>query len=537
MIKGFRQIAGLTTLSRIFGFIRDICYSHFFGAGILLDAWVVAFTIPNLARRLFGEGAASASFIPVYSQLLKKNPEQATQFVNTVITLIFVVLAVIVLAGQAFIWGYWSIFDHTQETRTILALTAIMLPYMLLICLVAIFAGVLNVHRHFAAPAAAPIILNIFIISAILIAAWLIGLHPRQQIFFAAVTVIIAGFAQIAIQLIPLRKTEISIRPAWSTQSQAFKKMLMLMGPMIIGLTVTQMNTLADRLIAWWLSASPEKGNTFTLLAQQIRFPLERGSVSHLYFAQRLYQLPLGVFGISLAIAIFPVMSAHAAAKDMHQLARSISLALRSTVFIAIPATAGLILIAGPLIFVAFQHGRFQASDTKLTTFTLLFYAIGLTGFFAQQILTRAFYSLQESKTPMKTAIIAVLINLFLNLTLIWPLGTGGLAASTAVCAYIQVVFLAIALHRRLPLPVYDNLTRTIAKTIFATALMLLISITVLHLMKPLTQTFWNNILRLLTVVPAAAAVYIIAAKLLRIEVLSLLTGKQKIGPQQKIRQ
>ena len=529
MIKGFRQIASLTALSRVFGFVRDVAYSHFFGASALLDAWAIAFKIPNLARRLFGEGAASASFIPVYSEELTKRPEQAKQLVNTVVTVLFVLLAAIVLIGEGVIWGYYKFFidSSTGDTRLVLSLSSIMLPFMLLVCMVAILAGILNVHRHFAAPAAAPIVLNIFIIGSILLTGWVFGLGAEQQVFFVAVAVVVAGVVQIAIQIPPLRRYRVSIRPAWQIHSDAFRKIIILMGPMILGLTVTQINTLADDLIAWWLSGSHEKGEFFMLLGNKIMYPLQRGSVSHLYYAQRLYQLPLGVFGISLATAIFPVMSSYAARGDFAGLSRTVSQGLRSAVFIAIPATIGLVAIARPLISVAFEHGQFGQfrDDTGMVAWTLLFYSLGLCGYFAQQVLTRAFYSMQDSKTPMRSALIAVIANIFLNLTLIWLLGTGGLALSTALCSYLQVAILVVFLRRSLrkrgpEASILDGFGRTLWKTIAATLCMAAAIMTT----QRLSQS-WPNIFRLLLIVPSAAAAYLVAAKLLRIEMLSVLLG------------
>jgi len=526
MIKGFRQIASLTALSRVFGFARDVAYSHFFGANALLDAWTIAFKIPNLARRLFGEGAASASFIPVYSEELHKDREQAKQLANTVVTVLFVLLAAAVLVGQGVIWGYYKFFtdSSTSETRLVLSLSSIMLPYMLLVCMVAILAGILNVHTHFAAPAAAPIVLNIFIIGTILLTGWVFKLGAREQLFFVAVAVLIAGVVQIAIQIPPLRASGVSIRPKWAIHSEAFKKIIILMGPMILGLTVTQINTLADDLIAWWFSASAEKGEFFVLLGRTIAYPLQRGSVSHLYFAQRLYQLPLGVFGISLATAIFPLMSSLSARKDFTNLGKTVSQGLCCCLFIAIPATCGLAAIGTPLISVAFQHGQFSAKDTTLVAWTLFFYALGLCGYFAQQVLIRAFYSMQDSIMPMRTALLAVCANIVLNLTLIWVWGPGGLAASTALCSYLQVVILVVVLRRRLGSSILDGLLLTLVKTLTATLCMSVTIAAALWLSKN-----WPDIFKLLLVVPSAAGVYLLAAKLLHIEMLSLLTsGKQK---------
>lgn len=524
MVKGFRQIACLTALSRVFGFIRDMVYSHFFGANALLDAWVIAFRIPNLSRRLFGEGAASASLIPVYSEQLHNDPQQARQLINTVVTVLFVLLAAIVLIGEAAIWGYHELFSANSETKLILSLTSIMLPYMLLVCLVAILAGVLNVHKHFASPAAAPIILNVFVITAVLLTAKVLKIETQAQLFFVAVAVIIAGLAQIAVQIPALRTRGISIRPGWQIYSASFKKIIILMGPMVLGLTVTQINTLADDLIAWWFSGSAEKGIIiFEFLGNAVKYPLWRGSVSHLYYSQRLYQLPLGVFGISLAIAIFPVMTSYAAQKDLSGLRRTISRGLQGAVFIAIPATVGLIIIAKPLISLAFQHGQFSSEDTNKVAGVLLFYALGLCGYFTQQIVTRAFYSMQDSKTPMHSALTAVFVNIILNLTLIWPLGTIGLAVSTALCSYLQVVTLVIVLRRRLGSSTLEGLLSALVKTIIATVCMSVVAGIALWLSKA-----WGDVFKLLLVVPTAVVTYLLAAGLLGGEMISLLTTAQK---------
>jgi len=528
MIKGFRQIASLTAVSRVFGMVRDIAYSHFFGANQLLDAWVVAFKIPNLSRRLFGEGAASASFIPVYSEALYKDRKQAAKLANTVVTVLFMVLAALVLVGEAGIWLYYKFFARTSETELILSLSSIMLPYMLFVCMVAMLAGVLNVHRHFASPAAAPIVLNIFIIGTVLLSGWTFGLQAREQLFCVAVAVLVAGIVQIAIQIGPLRRSGVSIRPAWQVRSEYFKKILLLMGPMILGLTATQINTLADDLIAWWFSGSEEKGRFFEFLGAQIEYPMWRGSVSHLYYAQRLYQLPLGVLGISLATAIFPVMSSDAAKKDFAALRATISKGIRGTVFVAIPATVGLIMVGKPLISAAFEHGRFTDEDTAMVVGILGFYALGLCGYFAQQILARAFYSIQDSKTPMRSAVIAVFVNVILNLTLIWFMGTKGLAVSTALCSYLQVVILVSLLRRRVAGTILDGFGATLAKTILATVLMYLVGAGIISIMGRLPDSRWCNILRLAVVVPSAAGVYLLGAKLLRVEMLSLLTGRKQ---------
>ena len=518
MVKGFRQIASLTVVSRIFGLIRDMVFSHFLGAGWLMTAWTMGFKIPNLARRLFGEGAASASFIPVYSEMLHKDPEQARQLRNTVVTVLFVVLALIVLLGQGLVLGYYSFFADNTGTRMGLALCSVMLPYMIFVCIVAILAGILNVHKHFAAPAAAPIVLNIFVIASVLLTGIVFKIPPERQVFFIASAVVAAGLIQISIQIPPLRAAGISIRPQWKIRSDAFKKIVIMMGPMILGLTVTQINTLADDIIA--LSFSNDQGN-----------PLGWGSVSYLYYSQRLYQFPLGVLGISLATAIFPVMSSDAARKDYQALCKTISQGIKGAVFVALPATAGLIMVSRPLVSVIFEHGEFTASDTSIVSWTLCFYSLGLCGYFAQQIVTRAFYAMQDSKMPAITAVAAVVVNVVLNLILIWSLGTGGLALSTAVCSYLQVIVLLFVLRRRFEHSILTGLAATAVKTALATVGMCIVGMSILYLMRGLpdgAQGLRFDILRLTAVVPSSAAAYYIASRLLGNEMLSLFRRTAK---------
>ncbi len=506
--------------------IRDMAFSHFLGAGALMDAWAIAFKIPNLARRLFGEGAAASSFIPVYSETLQKDPKAAKLLARTVVTAIFVILAVIVLVGELFIWGYYKFFTTYEGTELILKLTSIMLPYMVLICVVAIIAGILQTHRHFASPAVAPLVLNIILIGSFCVTGWLLKIEPGIQVFIIAVMVIIAGFVQLLIQIPALIANGISLRPGWAVKSDEFKKIIIMMAPMILGLTVTQINTLSDDLIAKWFSGSVDKGEFFLFFGREIKYPLWDGAVSHLYYAQRLYQFPLGVLGISLATAIFPVMSAQAAKKDFDSLRKTVAMGIKGTVFVAIPAIAGLILVARPLVSAVFEHGQFTAEAATATSVTLTFYAIGLCGFFAQQILARSFYSMHDSKTPTKSAVVAVLLNLVLNFTLIWRMGTAGLALSTAICSYVQVAILGRALRKKLGDSIGKGLVITIVKTLIATAIMLGVGIVIMNLMASLPYNKVFNVARLAVVVPSTALVYWLAAKLLKIDMLSLISGK-----------
>ena len=528
MIKGFRQIAVLTTLSRILGMLRDMAFAFFLGRTGLMDIWVIAFKIPNLSRRIFGEGALSSSFIPVYIEQLKGDAPGARRLGGTVVAVLLVLLSSAVTLGMIALALYCWLVEPLAETELMLVLAAVMLPYTVLICTVAALAGILQSHRHFAAPAAAPVLLNVVIVTSLLLSGWGLGWAPGEQVGFVAVGVLVAGVLQLGLQLLALRRIGFDLHLCWDTHAEPFKRVITLMAPMVLGLTVTQINTLADDVIAKLLSGSEAKGEFLMLLGYQVRYPVWAGAVSSLFYSQRLYQFPLGVLGISLATAIFPVMSADVARGDLKALTQTVARGIRAAIFVAVPATAGLFLVARPLVSAIFEQGRFTAADTPMVAMTLLFYAVGLSGYFMQQITTRAFYSMQDPSTPCRSAILAVCVNVVLNLVLIWPLGTGGLAVATAACSYLQVAVLSHALHRRLGQSVLEGAVVTFGKTVLATLIMVAGGGIALWLMRGCGPSRWANVARLGVVVPLAALAYLAASRMLGIESLTLLTGARK---------
>jgi len=376
--------------------------------------------------------------------------------------------------------------------------------------------------------AAAPVVLNVFIITSLCASGWLMDVEPGKQVFIVAAAVLAAGLAQLALQVPSLRASGLSIRPAWAVRTESFKKVAALMAPMIVGLTATQINTMADHFTALWLSGSVEKGGFLTILGTAVRYPMWEGSVSQLFYSQRLYQFPLGVMGISLATVIFPVMSADAARKDLDGFRRTVSRGLRLAVSIAVPAAAGLFLVRRPLVAVIFERGQFSARDTALTAGILAFYCLGLCGFFLQQIAARAFFSMQDSKTPTASALAAVGTNIILNLTLVWFLAARGLALATAACSYLQVVILLAVLNRRFGRSILSRLAATAARTLMATFLFYLVGAGILDLLGGMPACFSSDIIRLAVVIPICTATFLAAAWLLRIEVFALITGYGK---------
>ena len=432
----------------------------------------MAYTIPNLLRRLFGEGALSAALIPIYTEQLHQDKKAARSLASSVVTLLVIILAALTLLGEGFIYLYRNLVGDESKTLLVLNLAAIMLPYMIFICAVATIGGLLNVHRHFAAPAAAPALFNVCLITAIVFLRKLFGPDPWRQIYVVAAAVLVAGVLQLMMQFAALRKSGIQLGCNFNFRQAALRKVIKLMGPMLIGLSAVQINAYLDYLVAFFLSASEESGSTFTLFGRVFSYPVVEGSVAHLWYAQRLYQMPLAVFGIALATAIFPLLSQQVTLKDYRSFSDTLAQGFRLVCFMALPVTVGLIMIRVPLVEVLFERGKFRQEDSHQVAITLMFYTLGISAYFLQQLVVRAFYSFQDSVTPVKVAVWVIGLNLILNLSLIWGLGTGGLALSTAVCAFLQVGILLRILLKRFDLHVTKQLGSSLFKTALACAAM-----------------------------------------------------------------
>jgi putative peptidoglycan lipid II flippase len=424
-------VGAATLLSRVFGFIRDMVVAQLFGAGNATDAFFVAFRIPNLLRRLVGEGALTASFIPIYSEyLIQHSQEESNRFVQISFTLLTISLSAITLLGIAFSpWIVKAIaygFSANPEKfgLTVL-LNRLMFPYIFFISLVALSMGVLNSLRHFSAPAFSPVILNLSII-----ACALLGFpYLDEPILSLALGVLIGGMGQLLFQIPFLYRKGIVIRWRVDWSHPGVRRVLILMGPSVLGLAVSQLNVLVNTLLASYLP---------------------QGSVSYLYYADRLLEFPMGIFAIAIATAVLPSLSDHAARKDWSALRDTMVFALRLTFFLILPAMAGLIILRNPIIQILFQRGAFDAHSTTMTAQALFFYALGLIAFAGIRIVVPAFYALQDTKTPVKIAGWALLANLGFGILLMSPLKHGGLALAVSLSAGLNFILLMIFLRKKI---------------------------------------------------------------------------------------
>ena len=510
-IASTRLIALLTLGSRILGLLRECLLGYFFSTSELLSAFRIAFMVPNLARRLFGEGALSSALIPVLSENLQTNGEEASRrLVGTVLTLLVLVLGAVVLVAELGL-ALW----YSMRPDLVLKLSALLLPYMVAICAVAVGSGVLNVRHHFAAPAAAPMILNLTIIVGGAVGGWGMGLRGQPLLYTICGAVLVGGVLQALLIALTLRGVRFFPQFGLGWRDPAVRTIFRLMTPMIVGLAAVQLNSLADYLIAY-LFIHTDEG---------------RVGPAVLGFAQYLYQLPLGVFGIALATAIFPLLSAKAASDDHAGLADVLARGIRLSLFIALPAAVGLILIAQPLVATLYQRGAFDATDTARVAGTLVCYSLGLPAYFLVHVLVRTFYAKKDSGTPARIAGSMVAVNFTLNLLLVFKLQERGLALATALSAGLQALWLWHRLRTRVSNIPTGNVAHGVVRIGVSTVFMSLALLFVQYagFLQPLLKT--HPAVRLTALLVTGMLVYGLAARLLGLEELGLLLRRERRNP------
>lgn len=535
LFSGLRIVALSTLASRVLGMFREIASAKLFGVGPIWDAFSFAFLIPNLARRLFGEGALSAAFLPVFARQLEADAggdaRSAWQLASAVFSLLAIVLTGLVLAGELLLWGLsWASAGHA-ETQLMLGLTAVMLPYSLLICLAAQVTAVLHSLGNFKWPALVPVVLNVCWIASI----WLIDplFEPDRvaQVYALAVCIVAAGVLQLALQWPTLRTLGFRFDRRWQAVRPAVGEIARAMLPVTLGLSITQINTILDRLIAWTLTAPVAKSWAMPLPPMSLPFgltyPLEPGAVSALYFGERVYQFPLGVFGVALGTVLFPLLSRHAARGELERVRDDLSLGLRLVIAIGLPASAGLVLVAEPLTRLLYQHGDFTALDTARVAPILVAYGAGVWAYCAIPVLYRGFYAVGERKIPVQVGLVAVVLDIALNFSLIWPWAERGLAASTAISAAIQVALLAWMIQRRVGRLDWRRLCVTGARALSATLVMGAVCYaTLVYFPKGLERLLpgrLNEAAALFVAIGLSAVTYFVAARCVGIDELRML--------------
>ena len=518
-----RTISLCTLGSRVLGLFRDILCAAVYGDTWVWAAFSLAFRVPNLFRRLFGEGAVSAAFVPVLTETLEKQGrEEAFCVFNIAGTLMAVVLAGIVVLGEIVFWLIPQAVALKPSFLLATRLLVVMFPYMLLICLVALAMAMLNTLGHFFAPAFAPVVLNVFWIAGLLVAVPRFGEASEQNIFALAWVILAAGAAQLGLQWFPLRRQGIRLRLDFAFGHEAIRTILRRMAPVVFGLAVMQINVLLDSLIAVGFARPPGGSDVFTLFGRVVHYPLRTGANAVLYFADRLYQFPLGVFGIAVATAVLPRFARHAVRDDHAGLRSALREALGLILFVGLPASAGMILLREPIIQLLFQRGNFRAEAVGRTPPVLLGYACGIWAYCGVHVLVRAFHALKDTRTPAVVGACMVGLNLALNLTLIWFLGVAGLAFATAVSSAVQLGVLYAILLKRIgrsgdSLPLSLGMKTAVGTGALAAACWL--ALRVLPTPGP-TPPLWLRVARVGLPIGAGIATYAGAAWTLRVQEL-----------------
>jgi len=433
--KNIARAAGVlgaaTMLSRIMGMVRDMVVSRLFGAGLYTDAFFAAFQIPNMLRRFFAEGALTAAFVPTFSEwYANKGKEETRALANVCFTLLTLVMATITILGIIFSpqivhLMFPGFAENPEKLSVTIFLNRLMFPYIFFVSLVALCMGILNTLRHFFTPAISTVFLNLsMILSALL-------LHDRFQvpIVSLAVGVLIGGVLQLALQIPVLCRMGFSVRPNFNFAHPALKRITLLMGPSIFGVGVYYLNITVGSILA-------------SLLAE--------GSVSYLYYAQRLFEFPQGIFTVSVAQAVLPSMSRQAAAGDMDAMKESLSYGVRLTLFVTIPAMVGLIFCATPIFSLLFMGGAFDYAKAVNCGIALLYYSLGLTFVALVRVLVPAFYAMKDTRTPVMIAFAAFLLNLLFSLALMGPLLHGGLALASSLSALGNMLLLVWFLKKKI---------------------------------------------------------------------------------------
>jgi len=471
----------MTMLSRVLGLVRDILIARYFPAGEVTDAFFVAFKIPSFFRRLFAEGAFSLAFVPVLTEYRNQHsPAEVRELINRVAGTMGVILLILACIGVVASPLLTSIFaagfiDQPEKFRLTSDLLRITFPYILLISMTMMAAGILNTWKHFLVPAFTPVLLNLSMISC---AIWL---SPQLDvpIFALAWGVLIAGVIQLLFQLPFLYQEGLLPKPVWGWKHAGVQKILKLMVPAIFGSSVAQINILLDTFIASFLIS---------------------GSVSWLYYSERLLWLPVGVFGVALATVVLPHLSEAHYKTGATNFGQTMQWAIKLSLLIAIPAAAGLFLLAQPILSTLFQYGAFSSSDALMAALSLMAYSLGLPAMILTKILANGFYARQDTKTPVRIGIQAMCLNMVLNIVFVVSmLETDfiaphvGLALASTLAAYYNVIMLALMLKRDAILENLGVFRRILVKILLASGVMTIAMVLLLPDSNAWANWHWLN--------------------------------------------
>jgi putative peptidoglycan lipid II flippase len=502
--------------------LRETVVATYFGAGVVSAAFTVAFKIPNLFRKLLGEGAISAAFIPLYAQALKSGDvEEANRFAAASVNLLTGILLALTILGELILWGVGHFVNLRSQDLLVVRFTAIMLPYVLLVCLTGFLSGILQVHKRFALPALTPVLLNVIHVGVIVAGArvlWLSSATGDLQIekqtrlaYWLAGFVLVAGVLQVGMLLPALRAVGFSFFSVAAIWSPRVKKMLVLSLPVALSAGVLQISVIVDTGITIFLTGSSNPADRLHFLGYSVPYPMALGAVPRLNWAQFLFQFPLGVFATALATAIFPGLSGDAFDADRKKFNRVLRAGILFALLESIPASAGLVLVRYPVIRLLFQHGNFASTDTRWVALSTVFYASAIWAFSLQQVLNRAYYALHDTMTPLVLSIVTILVNTVVEIPLCFTrLGEAGMAVGTLASFGVQALVMLWLLEKKSAGRGLKPIAVGGAKMLAATGVMIvackLVEKTPIY---PHAATHMASVQQLAILLPIGAAVYL----------------------------
>ena len=438
MLRGTLVLGAGTLFSRMLGLLRDVATAATFGmsAGGLMDAFVAAFRLPDIARRFFGDGSLGVSFIPVFTQTWQNDRQKAWTLLSVTLFWIFLSLFGFVLVGELFCWIGIRYFHPDGKVAITAHLLSLLLPYLILICMAAICSATTQALGRFSISTFVPPILNIIWLLGLLVIIPLYTTVPEMQCYLLTICILIAGVIQFAIHLPFLRQYGFCFHLNFVAVSPEIKEIFKNFFPKIFGLTSVHLNVLTATCIAWLFSGGA--GDSIWWLGNMVDYPLHYGSAAAIYYSERLYEFPQGLIGLAIAMAIYPLLSRHAAKKDFKALSDDLTLGLRIQFMLAIPAGCGLMLLSESLIHLFFQRGAFSVADTERTADMVFWFGTGIWAFCALPIIVRAFYTLGDIRTPCRQGLVGMVLNVILGLVLIFLMREQGLALAISLTAGIQ---------------------------------------------------------------------------------------------------
>lgn len=448
-----RIIAFCTMISRVTGLVRDMTLNHVFGQNWVQDAFNYGFLVPNLFRRLFGEGALSAVFVPTFTEVLDQRGRPAAWLLlGRVAGLMALCLTVLTAVLMLVALVVWECAPGGPMRSLQIGLTMVMMPFMISVCLLALFSSILNCVQHFTIPALMPIVLNVMIVVGAVIVGPRFGQALEVQVYGVAVCVLLASVIQFAAIMPVLRRHGIRFRWSVGWTDPDVRRMARTFVPVLLGQGILLFNVFFDTQLCTLLTRGPEQAETFSIFGWSLAFPLTEGALSAVNNAQRLYQFPLGVLAISLATAALPLFSLYASRGDMAGLRSSFGQSVRLAVFEGLPSGIILIILAEPIISLLFEHGRYDHAATLRAASVLRWYGLGMAAFCCQHIVIRGFYSLKDTMTPMWISCYLVVLNVILNVTLLWhpAIREAAFGISTSITAFLNVAISIWLLRRRM---------------------------------------------------------------------------------------